>query len=125
MDDLTGRPDHIEDVLVKLHTGQWFGWSDSKDKVYSNIVIHDDQYSKPSKASLESGLVQAQDDFDWQDVRNKRDAMLRDSDRVMLSDYPIHEVGRTEYESFRQELRDIPESFASADLVEFPNEPSQ
>tara|TARA_R110000751_G_C13726807_1_gene476075 strand:+ start:407 stop:781 length:375 start_codon:yes stop_codon:yes gene_type:complete len=124
MDDLTGRPDHIEDVLVKLHTGQWFGWSDSKDKVYSNIVIHDDQYSKPSKASLESGLVQAQDDFDWQDVRNKRDAMLRDSDRVMLSDYPIHEVGRTEYESFRQELRDIPESFASADLVEFPNEPS-
>ena len=124
MDDLTGRPDHIEDVLVKLHTGQWFGWSDSKDKVYSNIVIHDDQYSKPSKASLESGLGQAQDDFDWQDVRNKRDAMLRDSDRVMLSDYPIHEVGRTEYESFRQELRDIPESFASADLVEFPNEPS-
>ena len=124
MDDLTGRPDHIEDVLVKLHTGQWFGWSDSKDKVYSNIVIHDDQYSKPSKASLESGLVQAQDDFDWQDVRNKRDAMLRDSDRVMLSDYPIHEVGRTEYENFRQELRDIPESFASADLVEFPNEPS-
>ena len=125
MDDLTGRPDHIEDVLVKLHKGQWFGWSDSKDKVYSNIVIHDDQYSKPSKASLESGLVQAQDDFDWQDVRNKRDAMLRDSDRVMLSDYPIHEVGRTEYENFRQELRDIPESFASADLVEFPNEPSQ
>ena len=124
MDDLTGRPDHIEDVLVKLHTGQWFGWSDSKDKVYSNIVIHDDQYSKPSKASLESGLVQAQDDFDWQDVRNKRDAMLRDSDRVMLSDYPIHEVGRTEYENYRQELRDIPESFASADLVEFPNEPS-
>jgi len=124
MDDLTGRPDHIEDVLVKLHKGQWFGWSDSKDKVYSNIVIHDDQYSKPTKASLESGLVQAKDDFDWQDVRNKRDAMLRDSDRVMLSDYPIHEVGRTEYENFRQELRDIPESFASADLVEFPNEPS-
>ena len=29
-----GRPDHIEDVLVKLHQGQWFGWSDFTDKVY-------------------------------------------------------------------------------------------
>jgi len=124
MDDLTGRPDHIEDVLVKLHKGQWFGWSDSKDKVYSNIVIHDDQYSKPTKASLESGLVQAKDDFDWQDVRNKRDAMLRDSDRVMLSDYPIHEVGRTDWVDYRKELRDIPEDYANADDVVYPNEPS-
>jgi hypothetical protein len=118
-----GRPDHIEDVLVQLHTGQWFGWSDSSNKVYSNLVIHDDQYSKPSKASLEAGLVQAKDDFDWMEVRNKRDAMLRDSDKVMLSDYPM--ADKSEYETYRQELRDIPESFASADLVEFPNEPSQ
>jgi len=124
MDDLTGRPDHIEDVLVKLHKGQWFGWSDSKDKVYSNIVIHDDQYSKPTQASLEAGLVQAKDDFDWQDVRNKRDAMLRDSDRVMLSDYPIHEVGRTDWVDYRKELRDIPEDYANADDVVYPNEPS-
>ena len=29
-----GRYDHIEDVLVNLHVGQWFGWSDSKNKVY-------------------------------------------------------------------------------------------
>ena len=26
----TGKPDHIEDALVRMHTGQWFGWSDSK-----------------------------------------------------------------------------------------------
>ena len=38
--DANGRPDHIEDVLVTLHTGQWFGWSDSKNKVYANLVIH-------------------------------------------------------------------------------------
>ena len=23
------RPTHIEDYLVKLHNGQWFGWSNS------------------------------------------------------------------------------------------------
>ena len=35
-----GRPDHIEDYLVKLHENQWFGWSDSKNKVYANLILH-------------------------------------------------------------------------------------
>ena len=46
--DINGRPDHIEDYLVSLHTGQWFGWSDVKNKVYANLIIHDDSKSKPS-----------------------------------------------------------------------------
>ncbi len=122
MDDITGRPDHIEDVLVKLHKGQWFGWSDSKDKVYENIVIHDDQYSIPSKASLESGLVQAQDDFDWQDVRRKRNALLIDSDAYLMPDYPMED--KSDWEAYRQSLRDIPQDFDNADDVEFPEEPA-
>ena len=122
MDDITGRPDHIEDVLVKLHKGQWFGWSDSKDKVYENIVIHDDQYSIPSKASLESGLVQAQDDFDWQDVRRKRNALLIDSDAYLMPDYPLED--KSDWEAYRQSLRDIPQDFDNADDVEFPEEPA-
>ena len=122
MDDITGRPDHIEDVLVKLHKGQWFGWSDSKDKVYENIVIHDDQYSIPSKASLESGLVQAQDDFDWQDVRRKRNALLLDSVAYLMPDYPMED--KSDWEAYRQELRDIPQDFDNADDVEFPEEPA-
>ncbi len=32
----TGRPNHIEDYLITLHTGKWFGWSDAKNKVYAN-----------------------------------------------------------------------------------------
>ena len=38
--DTNNRPDHIEDYLANLHTGQWFGWSNSKNKVYANLVIH-------------------------------------------------------------------------------------
>ena len=45
--DMDGRYDHIEDVLVNLHYGQWFGWSDSKNKIYANLVIHDDSKDKP------------------------------------------------------------------------------
>jgi len=62
--DINGRPNHIEDYLVKLHTGQWFGWSDSKNKIYANLIIHDDSKSKPSEQECIDGLAQLQSDFD-------------------------------------------------------------
>ena len=62
--DNNGRPDHIEDYLVQLHTGQWFGWSDAINKVYANLIIHDDSKSKPSESDCTSGLATLQSDFD-------------------------------------------------------------
>ena len=58
------RPKDIEDYLVKLHTGQWFGWSDAKNKVYTNLIILDDSKSKPSEADCTSGLATLQSDYD-------------------------------------------------------------
>jgi hypothetical protein len=58
------RPTHIEDYLVTLHTGQWFGWSDAKNKVYANLIIHDDSKSKPSESDCTSGLATLQSDYD-------------------------------------------------------------
>ena len=58
------RPTHIEDYLVSLHTGQWFGWSDSKNKVYANLIIHDDSKTKPTEQECIDGLAQLQSDFD-------------------------------------------------------------
>ena len=62
--DINDRPNHIEDYLVSLHTGQWFGWSDSKNKVYANLIIHDDSKSKPSESDCTTGLATLQSDFD-------------------------------------------------------------
>ncbi len=62
--DINSRPDHIEDYLAQLHTGQWFGWSDSKNKVYANLIIHDDSKSKPSEQECIDGLAQLQSDYD-------------------------------------------------------------
>ncbi len=60
MDRLTGKPNHIEDYLAQLHTGQWFGWSDSKNKVYANLVIHDGSKSKPTEQECIDGLAKLQ-----------------------------------------------------------------
>jgi len=62
--DINGRPNHIEDYLVSLHTGQWFGWSDFKNKVYANLIIHDDSKTKPTEQECIDGLAQLQSDFD-------------------------------------------------------------
>jgi len=57
------RPEHIEDVLVHLHSGQWFGWSDSKNKVYANLVIHSAD-DKPTQEWLEAELSRSQAKWD-------------------------------------------------------------
>ncbi len=56
----TGKPDHIEDYLCTVRAGQWFGWSDSSNKVYANLVVHDGG-SKPSETACTNGLKDLQD----------------------------------------------------------------
>ena len=66
------RAKHIEEYLVQLHSGQWFGWSDSKNKVYANLIIHDDSKTKPTEQECIDGLTQMQTDFDAQDYARNR-----------------------------------------------------
>jgi hypothetical protein len=65
------RPTHIENYLVKLHQGQWFGWSDSKNKVYKNLIIHDESKSKPTEQQCIDGLTALQTAFD--DAKTKKE----------------------------------------------------
>ena len=59
----TGKADHIEDYLITVRTGQWFGWSDSKNKVYANLIVHDGG-SKPTEKECTDGLKALQDAWD-------------------------------------------------------------
>ena len=59
----TGRADHIEDYLVTVRTGQWFGWSDSKNKIYANLVVLDGG-SKPTESDCTTGLAALQTAWD-------------------------------------------------------------
>jgi len=62
--DVNGKANHIEDYLTSLHTGQWFGWSDPKNKIYANLIILDDSKTKPTEQECIDGLAQLQSDFD-------------------------------------------------------------
>ncbi len=97
--DINGKFDHIEDVLCQLHTGQWFGWSDSKNKVYANLILTEkmgvggeiinNPHSLPTEKSLTDALAKQQSDFDaleyarnrasaYDSVGNQLDMLMRD-----------------------------------------------
>ena len=69
------RPAHIEDYLNRVRTGQWFGWNDSRNKVYANLVVHDGG-SKPTEKQCTDGLKALQDTWDLENdsYKSKRRA---------------------------------------------------
>jgi len=73
MDFRTGRADHIEDYLITVRNGQWFGWSNSKNKIYANLIVHDGG-SKPTEKQCTDGLaaLQAAWDLENDSYRSKR-----------------------------------------------------
>ena len=71
----------LEDYLLTLHIGDgWFGWSDSSNKVYANLILQDkisngvnennapllkdNPHSKPSESDCTDGVAALQTTWD-------------------------------------------------------------
>jgi hypothetical protein len=74
MDMTTGRPNHIEDYLVKVRTGQWYGWAKGAEPrmVYANLIVHDGG-SKPTEQECNDGLAAMQKEFDDEKTKKETD----------------------------------------------------
>ena len=82
--DRDGKFEHIEDVLARLHSGQWFSWSDTKNKVYANLILTEkmgvdgelinNPYSLPTEKELTDALAKQRSDFDAQEYARNRQA---------------------------------------------------
>ena len=60
------RPNSIEDILVYMRSGQWFGFG-GKEKTYANLIIHSDD-EKPTQEWLEEELTRQQDAWDAEQI---------------------------------------------------------
>ena len=83
----TGKPDHIEDYILTLNHGYggWFGWSNPKNKIYANLILHpkifdcasqslvDTHITKPTEQECIDGLAQLQTDFDNAQTKKETD----------------------------------------------------
>ena len=70
--DNNGRANHIMDYLVKVRSGQWYGWAQGAEPrmIYANLIVHDGG-SKPTEQECIDGLAQLQTDFD--DAKTKQE----------------------------------------------------
>ena len=70
-----GRPDHIQDALIKMNTGQWFTWTDSKNKIYANLrltekvgidgnIVDNPITELPTESAVNAKLKDLQDAWD-------------------------------------------------------------
>ena len=69
------RPEHIEDALVRMNTNQWFGWTDSSNKIYANLklsekvgidgnIVDNTVTELPTEKEVNDKLKELQDDWD-------------------------------------------------------------
>ena len=70
-----GRPDHIQDALIKMNTGQWFTWTDSSKKIYANLrltekvgidgnIVDNPVTELPTESAVNAKLKEMQDAWD-------------------------------------------------------------
>ena len=60
---LDGRADHIADYLATVRLGQWYKWSDSKNRIYANLIVLDGG-TKPTEKECTDGLAALQAAWD-------------------------------------------------------------
>ena len=75
MDRLTGRPDHIMDYLTRLRNGDWYGFSDKHNQVYSTLIVHDGG-TKPTESEVNAGLKAMQDAWDEKNKEYKKQRVV-------------------------------------------------
>jgi len=69
------RPSHIEQALARMHSNQWFTWTDSKNKIYANLrltekvgvdgnIVDNPVTELPTESAVNTKLKELQDAWD-------------------------------------------------------------
>ena len=100
------RPSHIEDYLVTVRTGQWFGWSDSKNKIYANLIVHDGG-SKPTETDCTNGLAALQAAWDLENDSYKSQRQAEYPSVVNQLDKMFH----SGFQAWKDEIQKVKEKY--------------
>ncbi len=95
----------ISNTISKLSPGKGFaiyGTVENESEYNSNVVFEDDS-AKPSWSDVENEKPNEQ----WIIVRAQRDGKLVACDWTVLTDVPMSDSKREQWEVYRQALRDI------------------
>jgi len=71
-----------------------------------------------------NGFPDATDETKVIFMRQKRDGLLAESDWTQMADSPLSNSKKSEWATYRQQLRDFPAGWTPADTADFPDQPS-
>lgn len=90
-------------------------------KSYVNYDTGSDDFKKldiPADAKVE--IVA---DAKWEQIRVKREPLMRDTDWTQMPDVQLTAEKKAEFADYRQALRDIPQNVGNPDDVVWPEKP--
>ena len=95
----------LDNALVSIAGPEFaiYGEVDNASQ-YETDVVFSDPSKKPTWAAVQVQMVVEQ----WNFVRVERDKKLTKSDWTQLSDVPLSDSKREEWQVYRQSLRDVP-----------------
>ena len=98
-----------------------------KRRVSADILSVDNVSDEALQAALDSyDHDQFVDDRAWATVRAKRNQLLRDSDWTAVTDSALGGADQSDWEDYRQALRDIPQTYsADVESVVWPDAPEE
>ena len=101
IDNISNWINHGDFILASRHDGQ-VGWF---------LENGEWQYPLPPVKTEQEK---------WIEIRQHRDMLLSESDKYMIEDYPITQENKNLIISYRQQLRNIPQTYINADDVIWP-----
>lgn len=88
----------------------------------NQVVVdnHESDINYRTAVDAEIDALKQVSDNKWNATRNVRNWLLSQCDWTQLADAPISEEQKTAWQTYRQTLRDMPESFTSVESIEWP-----
>tara|TARA_Y100001973_G_C5151826_1_gene308546 strand:- start:126 stop:452 length:327 start_codon:yes stop_codon:yes gene_type:complete len=74
--------------------------------------------------ATDSMILTAYNSQRWEEVRVERSKLLTDSDWTQGADSPLSTSKKTEWQTYRQSLRDLPTTGTDPDSITWPTPPS-
>ena len=114
-----GKIDNYINYLPELPDG--FSVVEITDNEFDQIINQRTHYFDITDNTVKI-IIKSNEDK-WFEIRNKRNTLLRESDWTQMPDSPLNNEKKTEWLTYRNNLRSLPQTFSNPDEVIWPNVP--
>jgi len=120
------QPDFVQQALKALRsdTPNWYGWDVLSDgHSWENAIVIQDGVTKPTKEEFDAKYNELIAEQPAKEARAKRDRLLTESDWVTIRATDTGNPVPTDWQTYRQALRDITEQTGFPEEIEWPEKP--